>query len=309
MIVDVGANFGEFAIEMAKRNPNQLVIAIEPIPDLCMKINTKISTENISNIKVLQYAIDTIERIDYLNVASHHDWGVSSLLEFDESKIKEDEYWKTRSDMYFDTKIEVEVKKLESIFDYLSLEEQIDFIKIDAQGLDFNVLKSVGKYISFIEAGMIEVSVSTKLGLYENENYALIDILNWLEENELESYALKPNDPASNEFNLYFCKKGINHHDIESVLNLKNMHLYDGKFYWHHPSNKLENIDSDFNNLKIDLQRHIDLVHQRDEVIDNLKIDLQRHIDLVQKFQSGVLYRIKRKIVNLLNELKYRSKK
>jgi len=57
------------------------------------------------------------------------------------------------------------------------------------------------------------------------------------------------------------------------------------------------------------LQRHIDLVHQRDEVIDNLKIDLQRHIDLVQKFQSGVLYRIKRKIVNLLNELKYRSKK
>lgn len=45
MIVDVGANFGEFAIEMAKRNPNQLVIAIEPIPDLCMKINTKISTE------------------------------------------------------------------------------------------------------------------------------------------------------------------------------------------------------------------------------------------------------------------------
>jgi FkbM family methyltransferase len=329
MIIDIGANFGEFCIEIAKRNSNQLVIAIEPIPELCSKINTMIEMDNISNLKVLQYAVDTTERVDCLNVAAHNDWGVSSLLKFDESKIKEDEYWQTRTDMYFDKRIEVHVKTLESILDELSINENIDFIKIDAQGLDFNVLQSAGKYINSINAGMIEVSVSTKFGLYQNENYDLRIILNWLEDNYFESYALKPNDPASNEFNLYFYRKGINFFELESSIHLKNLNLYDGKFYWHYPSNKLENIDLILNNLNADLQRHINLVDQKDKIIENLdadlrrhinlvdqkdkiieniNADLRRHIDLVQIFESGILYRFQSKILNLLKKLNIGSK-
>lgn len=312
MIVDVGANFGEFAIEIAKRNPNQLVIAIEPIPDLCMKINTKIYTENISNIKVLQYAIDTIERIDYLNVAAHHDWGVSSLLEFDESKIKEDEYWKTRSDMYFDTKIEVQVKSLESIFDELSIHEKIDFIKIDTQGLDLNVLKSAGKYIDSIQAGMIEVSISTKLGLYQNENYDLQNILNWLEDAHFEGYALKPNDPASNEFNLYFCRKGIHPKFIEEGLSLKNLPLYDGKWYWHFPSSKLESVEErliylekiNYDNKKeIESLKSINI--EQKMITDELLEKVNNSEILIKKLKNKFLFRLEsnlKKIIGVKND-------
>lgn len=321
MIIDVGANSGEFTLEIAKRNPNKIVIAIEPIPELCNKINEISSLENITNIKVFECAIDTFERIDYLNVAAHHDWGVSSLLEFDQSKIEDDEYWKTRTDMYFDTKIEIKVRTLESILDELLIEEPINFIKIDAQGLDFNVLKSVGKYINSIQAGMLEVSVSTTLGLYKNETYDLRSVLNWLEAHEFISYALKPNDPASNEFNLYFCKNKINHNDIEASLNLRNMSLYDGKFYWHFPSNKLEAVEerlifleSIIQSKEIRVQEVEKIINEREEKIKILKSKSEHDKEDIKKLENAlsnseyiitnmqkkILFRLERKIKYIL---------
>lgn len=321
MIIDVGANIGEFALSIAKRNPFLSVIAIEPIPDLCNKIQDIASSDNIQNVKIIQCAVDIIERVDYLNVASHHDWGVSSLLHFDQSKIKNDDYWKTRSDMYFDTTIEVQVRSLESILHELAIEEQIDFIKIDAQGLDFNVLKSVGKYIHLIQAGMLEVSVSTTLGLYENETYDLRSVLNWLEDNGFTSYALKPNDPASNEFNLYFCKKGIDYHNIELTLSLKDMHLYDGKFYWHFPSSKLEAVEERLVFLEAAIEtkekriQEVEetlckseekiqsfelLIEQNQEYIKQLEVALQKSESLVSDMQNKILFRLKRKIKKII---------
>jgi FkbM family methyltransferase len=202
MIIDVGANKGEFALEVAKRNPNINIIAIEPVPQLVSEITNIIKLDNIKNIQILKYAIDINERKDFLNVSMHHDWGVSSLLNFDESKITTDDYWKTRTDMYFDAKIDVEVKRLETILDEQELVENIEFIKIDAQGLDLQVLQSAGKYLKIINAGMLEISINTSLGLYENEEFGLLEVLTWLDENGFISYALKPNDPASNEYNL-----------------------------------------------------------------------------------------------------------
>ena len=37
MIIDIGANIGEFSLEMAKRNPKLTIIAVEPIPYLVEK--------------------------------------------------------------------------------------------------------------------------------------------------------------------------------------------------------------------------------------------------------------------------------
>ncbi|BCK25595.1 TPA: FkbM family methyltransferase [Vibrio cholerae] len=250
-VVDVGANFGEFSLDMAKKNKDIKIISIEPIEKLANSLREKLTKEEIKNVDVLQFAIDIDKRVADINVATHHDWGVSSLLEFSDEKLKE-EYWATREDMYFNEKQRVQVVPLSDILQQydISNDKRIKFIKIDAQGLDLQVLMSCGDYISYIDAGMLEVSVTTSLGLYDGEVHDLKSALNWLNDMGFEAYALKPNDPASNEFNLYFNRKGVNYKVIENDLSLRGINLYDGKFYWHFPNNKLLDVEAEYISLK-----------------------------------------------------------
>ena len=173
LIIDVGANHGEFSFEIAMKNPNLKIISIEPVKELVDFINKK-KVEGFSNVYVEKVAIDLYKRTDYINVSMHHDWGVSSLLEFDNEKLK-NAYWKTRDDMYFDKKEEVDVVPLSDILMKYKVgkDNHVRFIKIDAQGLDLQVLISAGELIEYIDAGMIEVSINKQLGLYEGEKYGL----------------------------------------------------------------------------------------------------------------------------------------
>ncbi|WNJ96498.1 FkbM family methyltransferase [Vibrio ruber] len=249
-IIDIGANHGEFAVEIAKRNRSFKVIAIEPVEALRDKIKNKANAESIDNLTILDYAIDVEEKVTYLNVAKHNDWGVSSLLDFDQDKLQ-DEYWKTREDMFFEDKIQVEVRKLSTILEDYNLSEnnRIKFIKIDTQGLDLQALISSERYLEFIDAGMLETSVNIGLGLYKDEKYDLYDVLIWLKENGFKIDYIKPNDPASNELNVYFSRESINIHDLEKELSLRGVKIYDGKFYWNLPADKLID-EEDYYRLK-----------------------------------------------------------
>ncbi|ADD69442.1 methyltransferase FkbM family [Denitrovibrio acetiphilus DSM 12809] len=271
MIIDVGANHGDFAIDAAERNPQEIVIAIEPIPELCDKISALIKNKNLQNVKIVRCAIDVEKRIDTLNVAKHADWGVSSLLEFNHDNISKDEYWKTRNDMYFDEKIEVEVKRMDDVLDELGINERINFIKIDVQGFDLNVLKSLGNKAELVDAGMIEVSIVKEEQLYVTDLAdTVMDAFFWLSENNFEVYALKPNDPASKELNLFFRKKGIDHKEIEDRYNLKGIHMYDGKHYWHYPSDKLEFVEEKFVNTDNQLAKANNRIAAYQNLIKNL---------------------------------------
>ncbi|EOG9062967.1 FkbM family methyltransferase [Vibrio fluvialis] len=292
-VVDVGANFGEFSIDIAKRNKSIQVISIEPIIKLVDDLNNKLKESNINNVDVFQFAIDVERRVTEINVATHHDWGVSSLLNFSDEKLKE-EYWATREDMYFSEKQRVQVVPLSEILNQYDISEKkrIKFIKIDAQGLDLQVLMSSGDYIDYIDSGMLEVSVTTSLGLYDGEIYDLRAALNWLDENGFEAYALKPNDPASNEFNLYFNRKGLDYKVIESELSLRGINLYDDKFYWHFPSNKFLNIEGEYISLKNEnVKLGNDIKNKNNELtnkIASLELTINRLTDRYSCINSDV---------------------
>lgn len=242
LVIDVGANQGDFSIEIAKRNPDLFVVAIEPIPALCTQIQNHAQDAQLDNVIVEQVAIDTAERESTFHVADHHDLGVSSLLPFKQKGISQDEYWKHREDLYFDKEITVKVRPLSAVLGPWA-PRSIKFIKIDAQGLDIDVLDSLGPYLEITEAGMLEVPATSHNALYEGENHDLGSALSHLARYGFEPYAVKPNDHAANEYNIFFCKKGMTAVEIESTLRLRGIHLYDGKHYWHNPSNRWEDIE------------------------------------------------------------------
>ena len=236
VVIDVGANKGEFALEILAKNPEILVLAIEPIPELCAEIRSVAAgMKRLSDIEVRCCAVDAQERTAQFHVADHADHGVSSLLSLSKPEIEQDDYWKTRGDLYFDKTIQVEVRRLDKILSQLDV-DRIPFVKIDVQGLDIQVLHSMGEYLKCVDAGMLEITSTLDKRLYQGEEYDLHRALNALDEMGFQPYSIKPNDPASNEFNLFFCRRGLDIRALEQRLRLAEVPLYSAKDYWHAPS-------------------------------------------------------------------------
>jgi len=282
LIIDVGANYGGFSLEIAMRNPACHVLAIEAEPFLAESLKKNAISLDLDNHEVVNFAVNEAEGEFDFYVSELGDHGTSSLLPFSNTNINEDEYWKGRTDLYHSKKFKVKAKPLEKILDNYHF-DNIKFIKIDVQGLDVSVLKSAGKYLNKIHSGMLEVpSVLTK-SLYDHTEEDLLAALIYLRDNNFSVYAIKPNDPASNEFNVFFIQNGLSLKEIESELNLTNFHFYDGKHFWHAPSHKLENPEQHILNLN-------DVMKQKDIVIKDL---------------NHALYSTKQELVDSINELAY----
>lgn len=275
LIIDVGSNHGEFALQIAERNPNIEVIAIEPNDNLSKKIEESCKSKNIKNIEVVNLAIDRTEGKSSFHISDHADSGISSLLPFEIEKITNDSYWKDRKDLHYDRKIEVIVKRLDSILNDKKI-NKIRFIKIDAQGVDLNVLESLGSYLEITDAGMLEVPATLENNLYSGETADLQKTLNFLTHFNFKIYGIKPNDHAANEFNVFFCKKNICWKTMEKELGLKNFNLYDGKNFWHYPSNKWEPVEAKINELT---QKEIALTEEKrilNQTIKNITSDTEK---------------------------------
>ena len=238
LVIDVGANEGAFAMDIAERNPSLRVLAFEPIPHLCERILASSAQRKLNNLDLLRLAVDVDPRQARFHVAGQGDFGVSSLLGFDEEQIQKDEYWKGRKDLCFDSEIEVSVVRLDSL-EEVRRAQRICFIKIDAQGVDLPALESLGDLLPKVEAGMLEVPATLESKLYAGEAHDLHSATARLLELGFRVYAIKPNDHASREFNLYFCRKDVDWRAVEESLKLRGVHLYDGKHFWHSPADHL----------------------------------------------------------------------
>ncbi|GAB7194283.1 hypothetical protein OS31_31080 [Dickeya oryzae] len=239
IILDLGANVGGFSLEVARRNPNIIIHAIEPYPKLADTLIQKAKDECVDNHIVHQVAISDEEGEHTFNISSESDGGTSSLLDFSKEHLQQDEYWATRIDLKYSEKIKVNTMPLEHFLDGLVF-DRILFIKIDIQGLDLTALKSAGKYLSRIDAGMLEVPATKDCSLYAKTDDDLYSALKFLNENGFKIHKIKPNDPASNEFNVFFCRNELSYETLEGSLSLREMHYYDGKHYWHFPSFRQE---------------------------------------------------------------------
>lgn len=238
LVIDVGANRGEFALALAERNPSLRVLAIEPIPELCEALAAAAGARGVTGLDVACCAIDATEREAEFHVSDVADQGVSSLLAFDADGLRADEYWRQRDDMRFARTITTSVRRLDSLPE-VAAAERIRFVKIDAQGVDLAVLESLGEHLARTEAGVFEVAATARTRLYAGESQDLESALARLRELGFAPYAIKPNDPAANEFNVFFCRPGLDPAEFERELGLRGVPLYDGKHYWHLPSARL----------------------------------------------------------------------
>ena len=201
--IEVGANKGTETKELA--SDGSIVYAFEPTYELLIEHLWPLSYEN-QNIRILPFVVDSENSFKQFNVAGHWDWGCSSLYEFSDNLDKD---WPGRVDF---NKTHSYIVPTITLYNFCELYkiETIDFLHIDAQGNDFNVLKSLKDKISIVKEGVIEASNNVEL--YKNTNNKISDIREYLILNGFEIVKETINDAVAAEVNIYY--KKINYEKV-----------------------------------------------------------------------------------------------
>ena len=172
-IFEIGANIGSETSIFAEQGN---VYAFEPNIVLFEQLKEKF--QNKENVKLFNYAVDTENTKKTFHV-SNLETGIGSLYNLHprllETEVSRYECYKQG----FHEKYDVDCIRMDTFIERENI-NQIDILWCDAQGNDFNVLKSFGDKLKIVKQGRCECTYNIQL--YENTNNYYGDVVTFLVE-------------------------------------------------------------------------------------------------------------------------------
>lgn len=133
IIIDIGANVGYYSLLAAKnieRNKGK-IFAFEPVNKTFIRLGENILLNKIDCISIYKKAISNENSSIKINVGNDENWGMSS--------INSHEHLSSESEI-------VECETLDTFCNSVNI-SQVDLIKIDVEGAEYNVLQGMEKAI------------------------------------------------------------------------------------------------------------------------------------------------------------------
>ena len=200
--IDVGVNYGQELESFLTKG--YIVYAFEPVPKLQVPLKEKF--KKYDGYRPVPLVADIENR--WVNFNESNETACSSIYEFTPNVA---ELWKTvaqqsnnaiehRTDFVITDRYKVMAIRLDTFMEIYSI-DKVDYLWIDAQGNDFNVLRSCGDRIKDIKSGQCEAALN--LDLYTNIDNKAEDIVNWLQQQGFSNYTIKPH-PHKNEADVFF---------------------------------------------------------------------------------------------------------
>ena len=148
VILDIGANIGQYGGEMRNLGFKGEIISFEPMKKAFEKLEKNASNDN--NWKVFNWSIGEKDGQTTINVAKN---SVSSSLLENLPQLTE-----SAPEAAFLEKETIEIRKLDSIFKDLGLENKNIYLKIDTQGYEEMVLLGAKNSLALVSGIQIEMS-------------------------------------------------------------------------------------------------------------------------------------------------------
>lgn len=146
-VLDIGANTGQYALQISKILPESVIFSFEPIKSVYDEL--VVNTKN-NNVKAYNFALGEKEDEMEMNVSQHTP--SSSLLKMSDLHLRLYNIAKHKA-------IEkVKIKALDNIADELNIAGQNYLVKIDVQGFEDKVLK--GGYNTIKNAQIIQIEMT-----------------------------------------------------------------------------------------------------------------------------------------------------
>jgi FkbM family methyltransferase len=146
--IDVGAHLGEGSLEAALANPQLLVFAFEPNWDLARQIMGK-----AANFVVLPIAVSDKDGIAYFHLSASD--GSSSLTTMEDAGLA---HWKDFG-LTVQKTIPVPTMRVDTFMKAAGL-RGVDYLKVDAEGVDLRVVQSAGDRLRDIRRIKLEVDTA-----------------------------------------------------------------------------------------------------------------------------------------------------
>ena len=180
VFVDVGSHKGEYITQILKRFNIEKIYAFEPNPTIFKKLSKNV--RNIRNIEIFDNGVGHLneKKILHQNIESSS----SSIYPLNINS----KYYKKKFIIlnFFNLKkistpIEIDLIKLEDFLNNKRI-TQVDLLKIDTEGSEFNVLKGLNKNIEKVKLIHFEHHFDDMI----IKNYKLTDIHEYLLNNNFE---------------------------------------------------------------------------------------------------------------------------
>lgn len=214
-VIDVGASRGTFSEYIAKQSNDIFVVAIEPQVEVARKIRTR------RNLKVEEVAIG--DSFSNGTKRPFHVMANSELSTFlDVNSEIDPELWENHLPSLKEIcTIDVPIISLRDLMEKHHI-SKIDFLKIDTQGSDFEVLESAGDRIDDIHAAVLEFPYRKDSALYSGE-IEVAEALSRLSKLGFSPIRVVPN--GAGECNVFVTNKNFSinsYFDLEKKLKLRS---------------------------------------------------------------------------------------
>lgn len=176
-LFDIGANEGQYACLMREYGYKKKIISFEPLKSAFEELK-KISSKK-NNWLVYNYALGNENTNSTINVAGNS--YSSSILNMLPSHLK------SAPESKYIAQEEIEIKKLDSIFNSFCSKEDKIMMKIDTQGYEKNVLDGAIESLNNIKIIQLEMSI---IPLYENE-MLFNDMISYLYQKGFQLFSLE----------------------------------------------------------------------------------------------------------------------
>jgi FkbM family methyltransferase len=176
-VFDIGANVGQYGMEMRGIGYNKKIISFEPLKTAYEKLEK--ASLNDDNWIINNYAIGDENIKSMINVSGNS--VSSSILNILPEHVQ------SAPESGFIAQEEIEIKTLDSIFNSFCNKENKVLVKIDTQGFEKNVIDGAKESLNRIKIIQVEMSI---LPLYENEMLYMA-MINYLDDRGFQLYALE----------------------------------------------------------------------------------------------------------------------
>ena len=179
IILDVGANTGQFALDMFGLSYTGQIISFEPVANTYSKLVK--NTKSHFNWTAHNIALGDVDGGTTINVcALDHS---SSLLPFAQDMTK------VIKDLYYEREEKISVKKLDTIFDTLVKNEQSNiYLKIDTQGFEKKVLDGAINVLHKFKVIQLELSL---VEIYAGE-LTMVPMIDFLKSYGFSLWSMEP---------------------------------------------------------------------------------------------------------------------
>ncbi len=203
LLIEVGAFDGSDSLNYY--NQGYTVYTFEP--NKVLYENLIKNTGNLLNYTVIPKAVCETNGKTTFNICKRG--GASSILPFRSDEELEKTWSANRTDIqYSGESYEVDTIRLDTFIEEYGLENEIiDFLHIDAQGVDLECMMSLGKYIKNVKAGVMETVLDENKSIYIGQTKNTFNnIKAFLLSNGFKIIGIDNNDVTNCEYNIRFEK-------------------------------------------------------------------------------------------------------